>query len=393
MSLYDLPPVCHAFTAGAHDSGARISPGHCRAPGTRRVVAYDLTHPELFAVHTDVTCDEHAPALIAFWHRRGLRRPGKARKYRVIGRHFPFDHSHVGTYPSRLGESLPGSPEPDYGAAYERRGRPEVEVSTVTILVKTGDDGPRPARLDLTPADSGFGLARRAMCVTLATAYNCQSYAAMSHNGPWSDRLGLQVFGDEENVKALHSALPRILAAAHHEARRALTGYRAWLKRRPAGEDMAPGERRTACTAWRRVFLPCFAHQWARLITPGQTVHYVQAPRVDDDEYSAIQAAHHAAYELWAKMRAMPKGARGRAAYVPPPTTRGPRHHGRRTPYLRPLDVQATPPSHQLTLWQPTAPAVDIETPAQAPAPRPEPVGRPLLDVLAEDREQALTPT
>ncbi|MEU1121830.1 MULTISPECIES: hypothetical protein [unclassified Streptomyces] len=391
MSLYDLPPLCRAFADSAHDSGCRISPGHCSATGTRRIVAYSLNRPALHAFHTEVTCEAHAQALASHWHRYGVRRPGKRTRNTVIARIYDYQRSHIGTYPTALAPALPDMPHLKYVPAGETRRRPSVEVSPVTVISVCGETGPRSARLDITPSDSSnLGPARREMAVTLAGAYHCQVYAGMSSKGPWSDRLSLQAFGDEDNVKALREALPRVLSAAETEARGALTGYRAWLRRR-YDDHLSPGERRSSSHAWRRTFLPSFLYRWRQLIeatTACAHVPYVQAPRVDAEDYCAIQAAQHAAHELWLTLRQLDPHAPAAALLTTPPTANKARYHGRRAPYLRPLTSPAAELGSQLTLWEPPRPAPSPKPPTAKTAP-PHPTGRPLLETLAEPLESS----
>ncbi|MEU1133345.1 hypothetical protein ABZ383_26410 [Streptomyces sp. NPDC005900] len=383
MSLYDLPPICRAFADSAYDSGCRISPGHCNATGTRRVIAYDLATPQLAALHTEVTCEAHAHALASHWQRRGVRRPGKTKRHTVLSLITDYQRSLVGTYPHALAPALPGMPQPDrYIPAGEYRRRPPVEVSAVTVISVASDPGPRSARLDITPTDSsGLGKTRRQMALTLAHSYRCQVYAGMSLKGPWSDPLNLQAFGDEDNVKALREVLPRTLAACEAEARGALTGYRAWL-RRHYNDGLTAGERRSACTTWRREFQSAFITRWTDLLGGATGTRLAQAPRVDADDYPASQAAEHAAHELWLTMRQLDPRAPAAALVTQPPQPREARHHGRRGPYLRPPATQDRDPGHQLTLWQPPTTHQPRLTPRTAPQPTPQPSGRPLLEVL-----------
>ncbi|WP_125264847.1 hypothetical protein [Streptomyces alboflavus] len=412
MSIYDLPPTCGAYAASSYDAGCRISTGgHCHREATRRVVAYDLATPQLYATYTEETCDEHAQPLADHWHRHGVRRPGKRHLYRVLARITDYQRSHIGTYPTQLLNALPDMP-----THYElRHDRPPVTMSTVTL-------GPDYGRVDVDPSDSTrLGLVRREMVVMLATAYDCEAAAGLTTGGVTQHRLNLQIFGSRTHIRAFARALTWTINAAESECANALRGYNTWLRRRPDGdhdEKWRPSMR----TAWRRHFLTAWMHRWTNHMyraERGEPPLLAGAPRTDAEDYPAHHAAHRSADERWrdlalyhqdcvrhARQAAADQAADDRAlgrdpttsvistppdpggtitapgVTQPPPHT-GPRTYGHRAPYIRPLNSQNVPDAHQLSLW-PTPPGTVLPTPALPPRRHPEePPGRPLLEILA----------
>ncbi|MFB7031011.1 MULTISPECIES: hypothetical protein [unclassified Streptomyces] len=417
MSLYDLPATCGAYAGGDRDAGCRLPSGRCHRPAVRRVVAYDTRHPDLYAVHTEDTCAEHAEPLAAHWRRHGVRRPGKSTRHTVLPLIAEYQRAHVGAYPTTLAAPLPGMPSPGYRQDPPRRRA--VTISTAH-LYRPAATGTCFGRLDVEPSDaSRLGKARREMVVHLARAYGCQPSPGMSRNGPWADRLSLQIHGAEDHIRALAAALPWTINAAESSCASAARAYTSWLRRRPEG-DHHERERPALRTAWKRHYLPAWTARWTmrmRTAAAGEEGPLLAGRLPDDAEtYPAHRAADRDADEVWIGLAAHHRdrvrlaeesaarqtedaAAQGRPAptefvvprppdpggvitapgVVHPPAPSAPVDYGRRTRYQRPLDTQRTPEADQLTLWP--APALVLPVP-DIPARRPVPPGRPLLDIL-----------
>ncbi|MET9676369.1 hypothetical protein ABZY68_25240 [Streptomyces sp. NPDC006482] len=421
MSLYDLPATCGAHADSDRDAGCRLPAGHCHRPATRRVVAYDTRNPDLYAVHTEDTCTEHAEPLAAHWRRHGVRRPGKATRHTVLPLITDYQRAHVGAYPTTLASPLPGMPSPGYRTDTPRR--PAVKITTAH-LYRSGHTGARYGRLDVEPSNaSRLGLARREMVVMLARAYGCEPTPGMSPHGPWADRLSLQIHGSETHIKALAAALRWTANAAESSCANATRSYTSWLRRRPEG-DHQDGERPTMRTAWKRHYIPAWTRRWTmriRAAAAGETGPLLAArPHDDADTYPAHRAADHDADQVWTGLAAHhhdrvllaevtaahqaedaeamglpaptvpviprppdPGGILTAPGVIHPPPPAGPVDYGRRARYQRPLDTRPPEPADQLTLWP--APANVLPVPrVPARPPRPELRGRPLLEVLRE---------
>ncbi|MFF0430353.1 hypothetical protein ACFYUJ_39075 [Streptomyces sp. NPDC004520] len=421
MSLYDLPATCGAHASSDRDAGCRLPADtrRCHRTATRRVVAYATTTPDLYAVHTEDTCDEHASPLAAHWRRHGVRRPGKTFCHDVIPLITDYQRAHTGAYPTALATPLPDMPHPGYRQDPPRRRAVRIATAHLYTSAQTGI---RYGRLDVEPSDaSRLGQARREMVVTLAHAYGCQPTAGMSRNGPWADRLSLQVHGTEPNIRALAAALPWTLNAAENSCANAARAYTTWLRRRPDGDHLER-ERTALRTTWKRHYLAAWMRRWTmRMRTaaagdPGPLL--AGRPREDTDTYPAAQAAHRDADEVWLGLAAHhrdrvrlaeqtavrqaedaarqglpapttpviplppdPGGIITAPGVVQPPPPAAPVDYGRRTRYQRPLSAQTSPQADQLTLWP--HPALLLPVPAVPARPAaPAPQGRPLLDIL-----------
>ncbi|MGX9891406.1 hypothetical protein [Streptomyces sp. NPDC002276] len=411
MSIYYLPPTCGAYASSAYDAGCRISPGRCHQPATRRVIAYALTSPELFATHTEETCDAHAEDLAEHWHRHGVRRPGKRQLWRVVAQVTEYQRSHVGTYPTQLLAPLPEMPH-----AYElRRDRPGRPAFTSSPVVFYDDDH---GRIDIEPSDrSGFGRERRTMIVSLAGAYGCQASAGFAVGGVLRHRLNLQVFGARPNITAFASALAWTMNAAESECTNAARGYTSWLRQRPDG-DHDPAWRPSLRRAWKRHFLTSWVNRWCARMYAAERGEagpmLAGAPRADADAYPAHQAADRSADERWRDLRMChqdrvryataaavlqaeddktlgrepttpavpmppdPGGTLTAPGVTQPPRSTGPAAYGHRARHLRPLLPDRL--DQQLSLWP--VPATVLPVPAIPPRHEP-PRGRPLLEVLS----------
>ncbi|MER7952347.1 hypothetical protein ABTY59_33640 [Streptomyces sp. NPDC096079] len=423
MSLYDLPATCGAHASSDRDAGCRlpVPARRCHRTATRRVIAYATTTPDLYAVHTEDTCDEHAEPLAAHWRRHGVRRPGKSTRHDVLPLITAYQRAHTGAYPTALAAPLPGMPAPGHHHAPAPRRR-AVRIASAH-LYRSAETGARFGRLDIEPsAASRLGKARREMVIHLARAYGCQPSPGMSRSGPWADRLSLQIHGDEAHIRALAAALPWTINAAESSCANAARAYTSWLRRRPEG-DHQERERPALRTAWKRHYLPAWTRRWTmrmQTAAAGEAGPLLAGRLPDDaDSYPAHRAADRDADEVWIGLAAHhrdrvrlaeesaarqtedaaaqglpaptafvvprppdPGGIITAPGVVHPPPPAAPVDYGRRTRYQRPLDIQTPRPADQLTLWP--VPAYVLPVPrVPARPPRPQPQGRPLLDVLA----------